>query len=200
MSRLKEKLGELIPKLAQEVKTLIAEHGDRMVSHVSIKQAYGGMRGIKSLVTETSFLDPNEGIRFRGFNIPQVREKLPKAEGGRMMGFIKTPIDVAKWGIKAVTNTALYGLAIYGGINVAINTYNLVDYLKSLKPEQEIRQTVDTKIREYTIESIKGESGESIETKVQTKVESAYSRERKLLEELKKDENFTRDYAAWVKR
>jgi len=47
-----------------------------------------------------------------------------------MMGFIKTPFDIAKWGIKAVTNTALYGLALYGGINVAVNTYHLVDYLK----------------------------------------------------------------------
>jgi len=113
------------------------------------------------------------------------------------MGFIKTPVDIAKWGIKAITNTALYGLAIYGGINVAVNTYNLVDYLKSLKPEQEIRQTVDKKVREYAIESIKGDS---IDTKVEPKVESSYSRERKLLEELKKDRNFTRDYAGWVKR
>lgn len=113
------------------------------------------------------------------------------------MGFIKTPIDIAKWGIKAVTNTALYGLALYGGINVAINTYNLVDYLKSLKPEQEIRQTVDKKVREYAIESIRGES---IDAKVEPEAESPYSSERRLLEELKKDKNFTRDYAAWVRK
>ncbi|KAF6028045.1 CS [Bugula neritina] len=43
---------------------------------------YGGMRGMKGLVTETSVLDPNEGIRFRGYSIPECQEKLPKAAGG----------------------------------------------------------------------------------------------------------------------
>lgn len=40
------------------------------------------MRGIKGLVYETSLLDPEEGIRFRGYSIPQCRELLPKADGG----------------------------------------------------------------------------------------------------------------------
>ncbi len=43
---------------------------------------YGGMRGIRGLVTETSLLDPEEGIRFRGYSIPECQELLPKAEGG----------------------------------------------------------------------------------------------------------------------
>ncbi len=33
------------------------------------------------LVTETSLLDPQEGIRFRGYSIPEIQEKLPKAPG-----------------------------------------------------------------------------------------------------------------------
>lgn len=43
---------------------------------------YGGMRGIKGLVTETSVLDPDEGIRFRGLSIPECQKVLPKAPGG----------------------------------------------------------------------------------------------------------------------
>jgi len=43
---------------------------------------YGGMRGIKGLVTETSVLDPEEGIRFRGLSLPECQEVLPKAVGG----------------------------------------------------------------------------------------------------------------------
>lgn len=35
---------------------------------------YGGMRGIRGLVTETSLLDPEEGIRFRGYSIPECQE------------------------------------------------------------------------------------------------------------------------------
>jgi len=43
---------------------------------------YGGMRGIKGLVTETSVLDPEEGIRFRGLSLPECQDVLPKAVGG----------------------------------------------------------------------------------------------------------------------
>ena len=40
------------------------------------------MRGMKGLVTETSVLDADEGIRFRGYTIPECQELLPKAPGG----------------------------------------------------------------------------------------------------------------------
>ena len=40
------------------------------------------MRGMKSLVTETSHLDPEDGIEFRDFTIPQIKKLLPKAPGG----------------------------------------------------------------------------------------------------------------------
>ena len=46
---------------------------------------YGGMRGIKGLVTETSVLDPDEGIRFRGYSIPECQKVLPTAPGGSQM-------------------------------------------------------------------------------------------------------------------
>lgn len=39
------------------------------------------MRGTKSLVTETSLLDPEEGIRFRGLTIPDCQKRLPKFKG-----------------------------------------------------------------------------------------------------------------------
>lgn len=41
------------------------------------------MRGIKGLVCETSVLDPEEGIRFRGYSIPECQKLLPKAAGGQ---------------------------------------------------------------------------------------------------------------------
>ncbi len=82
MASLKERLASKIDPMRQRVRTLIKEHGDFKISEVSIAQAYGGMRGVKCMVTETSALDPYEGIRFRGYNIPELREKLPKAQGG----------------------------------------------------------------------------------------------------------------------
>ena len=66
----------------QEIKSIIEQYGNKVLDQVTIAQAYQGMRGIPGLVTETSLLDSNEGIRFRGYSIPELREKLPKAEGG----------------------------------------------------------------------------------------------------------------------
>lgn len=65
-----------------EIKDLLKEHGTKKIGEVTLAQVYQGMRGITGLVTETSLLDPQEGIRFRGYSIPELQAKLPKAEGG----------------------------------------------------------------------------------------------------------------------
>jgi citrate synthase len=65
-----------------EIKELLKEHGSKKIGEVTLAQIYQGMRGITGLVTETSLLDPQEGIRFRGYSIPELQQKLPKAPGG----------------------------------------------------------------------------------------------------------------------
>ena len=107
------------------------------------------------------------------------------------MGFIKTPISIAKFGIKAVTNTAFYGLALYGALNVAINTYSAVKYIKSVQnPKQEIVQTaqesIERKVRDSTAEAI---MGESIDQKIAEQV-AKYMENRQLLERLKSNEDY----------
>lgn len=82
MGRLKEHFYETAIKSAEEIKALIKEHGETVVDNVTLSQVYQGMRGITGLVTETSLLDANEGIRFRGYSIPELIEKLPHVEGG----------------------------------------------------------------------------------------------------------------------
>ncbi|WP_204324189.1 citrate/2-methylcitrate synthase, partial [Stenotrophomonas maltophilia] len=57
-------------------------HGTKKIGEVTLAQIYQGMRGITGLVTETSLLDAQEGIRFRGYSIPDLQKKLPKAHGG----------------------------------------------------------------------------------------------------------------------
>jgi len=79
---LKNRLAELIPKKNAEIKELKEKYGDEILGTCTVSQAYGGMRSVKSLVTETSLLDPEEGIRFRGLSIPECQQKLPKAPGG----------------------------------------------------------------------------------------------------------------------
>src|SRR6195952_4859800 len=68
--------------MSAEMKEILKEHGDKKIGEVNLSQVYQGMRGITGLVTETSLLDAQEGIRFRGYTIPELREKLPKAPGG----------------------------------------------------------------------------------------------------------------------
>jgi len=81
-SGLKDRLSELIPSFQNEVKEFRAKHGDDKIGEVTVNMAYGGMRGIKGLVTETSVLDPEEGIRYRGYTLPECQELLPAAPGG----------------------------------------------------------------------------------------------------------------------
>merc|ERR1712193_220866 len=66
----------------EEIKAFRKAHGDTKVGEITVDMMYGGMRGMKGLVTETSVLDADEGIRFRGYTIPECQEKLPKAKGG----------------------------------------------------------------------------------------------------------------------
>ncbi len=81
---LQKKLQEKIEAWRPRTAKLLKEHGDKKVGEVTIAQAIGGMRGVKSLVTDISYLDPNEGIRFRGYTIPETLAKLPKVPGAEM--------------------------------------------------------------------------------------------------------------------
>lgn len=84
MSLLKQKLQEKILVERPRTEKLNKEYGNVKVDEVTIGQIIGGMRDIKSLVTDISYLDPHEGIRFRGLTIPEVLEKLPKYPGAEM--------------------------------------------------------------------------------------------------------------------
>jgi citrate synthase len=78
MENLKEKFAKKALPQADEIKKLIKSHGDKVIGSYTIDQVLSGMKGMVGLLTDTSHLDPEEGIRFRGFSIPEIREKLPK--------------------------------------------------------------------------------------------------------------------------
>lgn len=81
---IKDKLAVKLPEWRSRVDKLVNDNGNVKVGDVTIAQVYGGMRGVRSLVTDISYVDPNEGIRFRGLTIPEVLSKLPKPEGAEM--------------------------------------------------------------------------------------------------------------------
>jgi citrate synthase len=80
MATLKEKLAEIIPKLREDIKTLVKEHGEKKISEVTVTQAYGGMRGVKAMVCDTSLVDPDKGLIIRGIALKDLvdMDKLPE--------------------------------------------------------------------------------------------------------------------------
>ena len=82
MSNLKTKFAEKALPLAEEIRNFVKENGDVILESCTVEDVYHGQKGIIGLLTETSLLDANEGIRFRGYTIPELRELLPKVPGG----------------------------------------------------------------------------------------------------------------------
>lgn len=117
MDRLKEKFAAKIEPAIKERRALLNDHGDEVVGEIKVSQLYGGMRGMLSMICETSKLDPEEGIRFRGYSIPELQEKLPHYPNGTeplpegifylmLMGELPTDDDVRRvsnnWARRAI--------------------------------------------------------------------------------------------------
>ncbi|KAK2988056.1 hypothetical protein RJ640_001997 [Escallonia rubra] len=79
---LHSQLKELIPQEQERLKKLKSEHGKVQLGNITVDMVLGGMRGMTGLLWETSLLDPDEGIRFRGLSIPECQQKLPAAKPG----------------------------------------------------------------------------------------------------------------------
>src|SRR5215212_1506077 len=82
MGIIKDRFKAKADAMASEIKDLLKEHGSKKIGEVQLSQIYQGMRGMTGLVSETSLLDAQDGIRFRGYSIPELQDKLPKADGG----------------------------------------------------------------------------------------------------------------------
>jgi citrate synthase len=82
MGQLKEKFIAKALPLSAEIKQFVKENGNVALGEFTVEDVYAGQKGIIGLLTETSLLDANEGIRFRGYSIPELRAQLPKVPGG----------------------------------------------------------------------------------------------------------------------
>ena len=80
-SSLKEVLEAQIPQKQADLKALKEAHGAKVLGEVTVDQCIGGGRGVRCMLWETSLLDAAEGIRFRGYTIPECQEILPTFKG-----------------------------------------------------------------------------------------------------------------------
>jgi citrate synthase len=78
MNSLQEHLGDLIPKWRDDARAVVKEHGDTVISQVTVAQAFGGMRGVKGMICETSMVDPEKGLIIRGTPIGELTDFLPE--------------------------------------------------------------------------------------------------------------------------
>ncbi len=78
MSLLKEKLAKKLPIEVAEIKEFLKANGKTVVSEVTIAQAYGGMRGVKGLVCDTSVVPPDKGLIIRGYELNDVIDRSPE--------------------------------------------------------------------------------------------------------------------------
>jgi citrate synthase len=83
MNLVKEKIQQKLPGLRERVDQIRRDHGSLKVCDVTVDQLYNGLRGVMIHVNDVSYLDPEKGIRFRGFSLPDLIARLPKFQGSK---------------------------------------------------------------------------------------------------------------------
>jgi citrate synthase len=77
---IQDRIAVQLPAWRERVQRLVKEHGNQRVGEVTIEQIYSGIRGVQINISDVSYIDPQQGIRIRGYTIPELQEKLPKAK------------------------------------------------------------------------------------------------------------------------
>ncbi len=78
MATLRDALAEKIPQMREEIAKVVGRHGDKVISEVTVAQAYGGMRGVKAQVCDTSTVSPDTGLIIRGIPLAEITDRLPE--------------------------------------------------------------------------------------------------------------------------
>ncbi len=84
MDLLKEKIAAKLPEYRERENRIKKDHSNFKVCDVTVDQIYSGIRGVMVQVSDVSYVDPNEGIRLRGYTVPELLEKLPKLPGANL--------------------------------------------------------------------------------------------------------------------
>lgn len=75
---LRDKLAEIIPGLRKEANEVFALGPGESLGEVTTEQVFGGMRGIKALICDTSEVGLDTGLIIRGIPILDLVDKLPE--------------------------------------------------------------------------------------------------------------------------
>ena len=78
MQNVFEKLSGKIQDWRKEVKSLIEQKGESVISQVTVNQIFGGMRGVISLVCDTSRVPQDKGLIIREIPLSELIDKTPE--------------------------------------------------------------------------------------------------------------------------
>ena len=77
-SVLAERLRALIPAARETLRGIGEDHGAKVVSQVTVDQLFGGLRGVRGLMCDTSAVDPDRGLVIRSHPIAELVNNLPE--------------------------------------------------------------------------------------------------------------------------
>ena len=75
---LQKVLSEKIVNWQNEIYSILKDAGETKISDVSVSQVYGGMRGVKGLICETSAVSADEGLIIRGNKLLDITHISPE--------------------------------------------------------------------------------------------------------------------------
>ena len=75
---LQEQLTKKIPLWQEDLKQVLEENGEKVISNVTVSQAVKGMRGVRSLICDTSAVSADKGLIIRGHSILDITNILPE--------------------------------------------------------------------------------------------------------------------------
>jgi citrate synthase len=78
MATLQETLAKKIPVWREEIAKVKKDCGDKVISQVTVNQAYGGMRGVKGMICDTSVVEPDKGLIVRGHPLLEIKHLWPE--------------------------------------------------------------------------------------------------------------------------
>ena len=78
MSTIRDKTKKEILSINQRNKKILDCHSEAIISQVTPKNIFSGMRGITSMVCNTSLVDPEKGLMIKGYPLSNIAEKTPE--------------------------------------------------------------------------------------------------------------------------
>ena len=81
---LHDKLEPKIKEARERAERIYKEHREFKLGEYKVKHVYNGLRELDLLISDLSFVDPQEGLKIRGYPIKEVIDFLPRACGNEM--------------------------------------------------------------------------------------------------------------------